>query len=210
MKFFQLLLPQSRISWIVIVCRCVSVHSSIVLFFFLFVFNWVSVGLPSTTSLTRAHSLSLSLLQLSLLFHFQLPPPSLFPFGLPLRFIARGRQTAEKPPCMERSVISTLSAKHTAFHIVLQGLGQIAIFMGHDKGNATLCSHFLLPNVRARHAVIHYIGNQFVQCVTCVRVCCWVAWLKTEKTNMNIVVGLPSIRQFYRGLIQQILESCQS
>lgn len=70
------------------------------------------------------------------------------PFGLPLRFIAWGRQTAKKPPCMERSVISTLSAKHTAFHIVLQALGQIAIFMGHDKGNATLCSHFLLPDVR--------------------------------------------------------------
>lgn len=88
------------------------------------------------------------------------PPFSVSPsFGLPPQFIAQGRQTAEKPPCMERSVISTLSAKHTAFHIVLQGLGQIAIFMGHDKGNATLCSHFLLPDVKAGHAMIHYIGN---------------------------------------------------
>ena len=71
---------------------------------------------------------------------------------------------------MERSVISTLSSKHTAFHIVLQGLGQIAIFMGHDKGNAALCSHFLLPNVRAGHTMIHYAGNQFVRWAMCVRV----------------------------------------
>lgn len=119
-------------------------------------------------------------------------------FGLPLRFIARGRQTAEKPPCMERSVISTLSSKHTAFHIVLQGLGQIAIFMGHDKGNAALCSHFLLPNVRAGHAMIHYVGNQFVRWAMCV--CVSVAgWLKGRKTNMNIVVKSSTIRQLYRG-----------
>lgn len=126
----------------------------------------LSVDLQPTTSLTPAHLLSLLLLLPSLLFHFRLPP-SLFFFGPPLRFIARGRQTAEKPPCMERSVISTLSSKHTAFHIVLQGLGQIAIFMGHDKGNAALCSHFLLPNVRAGHAMIHYIGNHCSLCSVC-------------------------------------------
>lgn len=116
-----------------------------------------SVDLQPTTSLTPAH---LTPPQPPPSLRFQLLPPSFSPsFGPPLRFIARGRQTAEKPPCMERSVISTLSSKHTAFHIVLQGLGQIAIFMGHDKGNAALCSHFLLPSVRAGHAVIHCIGN---------------------------------------------------
>lgn len=107
-------------------------------------------------------------------------------FGPRLRFIARGRPTAEKPPCMERSVISTLSSKHTAFHIVLQGLGQIAIFMGHDKGNAALCSHFLLPGVRAGHAVIHPAGN----CLS--GICCYVA--ERETTSMNIVVKLSNVQ----------------
>lgn len=108
-------------------------------------------------------------------------------FGLPLQFIARGSQTAEKPPCMERSVISTLSAKHTAFHIVLQGLGQIAIFMGHDKGNATLCSHFLPPDVRTCHDSPYWK----LVCVVCVCLCVFCR----EKMNMNIVVALLSRRQ---------------
>lgn len=47
--------------------------------FFVFIFNSVSVGLPSTTSLTLAHCLSLSLLLPSLLFYFQHLPPSLSP-----------------------------------------------------------------------------------------------------------------------------------
>ena len=155
------------------------------------IFNWLSVGLPSTTSLTPAHLLSLSLPPLSC------PTPSLplslsFSFGLPLRFIARCGQTAEKPPCMERSVISTLSSKHTAFHIVLQGLGQIAIFMGHDKGNATLCSHFLLPNVRAGHAMIHYIGNS-----VCVCVCVGVGWKRGNEYCCKIVNHETFLQRFH-------------
>lgn len=58
-----------------------------------------------------------------------------------------GNQTQLKPPGIELSVISTLSVKYAVFHIVLQGLQQIAIFMGHDKENPTLCSHFLLSDV---------------------------------------------------------------
>lgn len=45
-------------------------------------------------------------------------PPPLHPptplLALLLRFIAPGSQTAEKPPRAERSVISTLSSKHSA------------------------------------------------------------------------------------------------
>lgn len=140
-----------------------------------------------TTPLTPACLSSSPLPWPSLLFHFQRLPPFFSPsFGPRLRFIARGRPTAEKPPCMERSVISTLSSKHTAFHIVLQGLGQIAIFMGHDKGNAALCSHFLLPGVRAGHAVIHPTGN----CRGLSGICCYVA---EKETCMNIVVKVSDV-----------------
>lgn len=138
---------------------------------------------PLTPSLSFLIVAPLALPPLSfpatLSFFFSLSPS----FGPPLRFIARGRPTAEKPPCMERSVISTLSSKHTAFHIVLQGLGQIAIFMGHDKGNAALCSHFLRPGVGAGHAVIHPIGNR----CSLSGVCCYVAE-RGETTSANIAV----------------------
>lgn len=70
---------------------------------------------------------------------------------------------------------------------MLQGLGQIAIFMGHDKGNAALCSHFLLPGVRAGHAVIHPVGN----CRGLSGICCYVA--ERETTSVNIVVKLSNV-----------------
>lgn len=150
------------------------------------VFMFRSLMQPATPLTPDRHS-SLTLPSPSLLFHFQRLPPFSPSFGPPLRFIARGRPTAEKPPCMERSVISTLSSKHTAFHIVLQGLGQIAIFMGHDKGNAALCSHFLLPGVTAGHAVIHHIGN----CRGLSSGCCYVA--ERETTSRSIVVKLSNV-----------------
>lgn len=53
-------------------------------------------------------------------------------------------------------------------HIVLQGPGQIAIFMGHDKGNAALCSHFLLPGAGAEGAVIHRSREDLALVVCCV------------------------------------------
>lgn len=87
------------------------------------------------------------------------PPPSVFwPSSCDLLRRAVRRRRRKLPA---RSDLSSLHYHPNTppAHIVLQGPEQIAIFMGHDKGNAALCSHFLLPGAGTGGAVIHGAGR---------------------------------------------------
>lgn len=95
------------------------------------------------------------------------PPPVFWPSCDLLRRAVRRRRNLPA-----RSDLSSLHYHPNTLpaHIVLQGPGQIAIFMGHDKGNAALCSHFLLPGAGAGvgGAVIHRGWEDQALVVCCV------------------------------------------
>jgi hypothetical protein len=58
------------------------------------------------------------------------------------------------------------SQARATFHTGLRGLEQIAIFMGYDKGNATLCSNLYCRCVEG--TARHHVCRRCVGCASCI------------------------------------------
>lgn len=109
-------------------------------------------------------------------------------FMLPsLRAIYYSWQGSAEPLTVKLSVIHTLSAKYTTFHIVLQALFQIAIFEKHDKGIAAIASHILTSRGSRMTPYISFLLVQLFSC-TCflaVYVYLYAIYIKCMKVDMK-------------------------